>query len=138
MNREEMRVVEFVVTEKSKSKKGKKASKKEVKKIGLFHVWAASGKGSKKFTGLVEDAETGLLIEIGYRNIRFLNDEELEMLTDAAILEAEALLEVTEFTPEATETTEEATTTEATTAEAEAPATEEKTAETKPRRTKKA
>lgn len=136
MNREEMRVVEFVVTEKSKSKKGKKASKKEVKKIGLFHVWAASGKGSKKFTGLVEDAETGLLIEIGYKNIRFLKDEELEMLTDAAILEAEALLEVTETTPEATETTEEAATTEA--PAAEAPAVEEKTAETKPRRTKKA
>lgn len=130
---QEQRVVAYSVTEKSKSKKGKKSSKKEVSKIGLFHVWSASGKGAKKFTGLVEDAETGLLVEVNYKNIRFLSEAEVEELTSAAITEAETLLEELEAAAEA-ETNE-------TPAEAESTpeaVTEEPAAETKPKRGKKA
>jgi hypothetical protein len=130
---QEQRVVAYSVTEKSKSKKGKKSSTKEVSKIGLFHVWSASGKGNKKFTGLVEDAETGLLVEVNYKNIRFLSEAEVEELTSAAITEAETLLEELEAAAEA-EINE-------TPAEAESTpeaVTEEPASETKPKRGKKA
>lgn len=137
MSREELRIVEFVVTEKGKTKKGKKPSKKEVRKLGFFHVWATSGKGTKKFTGLVEDTETGLLVEIGYKNIRFLSEAELDTLTDAAIEEAEALLLAEEATKEEAEAGAAAETTDANEAETETPA-EEPAVVAKPRRTKKA
>ena len=76
MNREDLRKVEFTVKEKAKSKKGKKSQKKQVKKVGLFHIWNADGKNKKKFYGLVEDVETGLLREVSYKDIRFLSDNE--------------------------------------------------------------
>ncbi|MFP9112969.1 hypothetical protein ACLI1A_03450 [Flavobacterium sp. RHBU_3] len=133
MSQEELRIVEFLVTEKGRTKKGKKPSKKEVRKLGFFHVWATTGKGTKKFTGLVEDAETGLLIEIGYKNIRFLSEAELDALTDAAIEEAEALIIADDIVAEAETASE--------TAEQETPDAEntaEEPAAAKPRRTKKA
>lgn len=129
---QEQRVVAYSVTEKSKSKKGKKTTK-EVSKIGLFHVWSATGKGNKKFTGLVEDAQTGLLVEVNYKNIRFLNDLEIEELTSAAITEAESLLEEIEATAETETTTETPQAEENTEA-----ATEEAVAEAKPKRGRKA
>ncbi|MFP9100293.1 hypothetical protein ACLI09_14680 [Flavobacterium sp. RHBU_24] len=94
MNREDLRVVEFTVIEKSKPKKGKKTVKKEKKKIGLFHLWGTNvnGKGNEKFFGLIEEVSTGYLLEISYKDIRFLNEEELEELADNALAEADALL----------------------------------------------
>jgi|GEM_PF-3554001 len=94
MNREDLRVVEFTVIEKSKPKKGKKTVKKEKKKIGLFHLWGTNvnGKGNEKFFGLIEEVSTGFLLEISYKDIRFLNEEELEELADNALAEADALL----------------------------------------------
>lgn len=131
---QEQRVVAYSVTEKSKSKKGKKSTK-EVSKIGLFHVWSASGKGNKKFTGLVEDAQTGLLIEVNYKNIRFLSELEIEELTGAAITEAENLLdEIVTATETEAETTTETPQPEETTEAA----TNETAAEAKPRRGRKA
>lgn len=130
---QEQRVVAYSVTEKTKSKKGKKSTK-EVSKIGLFHVWSATGKGNKKFTGLVEDAQTGLLVEVNYKNIRFLSELEVEELTGAAITEAENLLEeivtATQTEAETTETPQPEETTEA--------VTNETTAEAKPKRGRKA
>ncbi len=76
MNREDLRKVEFTVKEKAKSKKGKKSQKKQVKKVGLFHIWNPDGKNKKKFYGLIEDVETGLLREVSYKDIRFLSDNE--------------------------------------------------------------
>lgn len=76
MNREDLRKVEFTVKEKAKSKKGKKSQKKQVKKVGLFHIWNPDGKNKKKFYGLIEDIETGLLREVSYKDIRFLSDNE--------------------------------------------------------------
>lgn len=78
MNREDLRKVEFTVREKVKSKKGKKGQKKQVKKNGLFHIWNPDGKNKKKFYGLVEDVETGLLREVSYKDIRFVNDNEAQ------------------------------------------------------------
>lgn len=94
MNREDLRVVEFTVIEKSKPKKGKKTVKKEKKKIGLFHLWGTNvnGKGNEKFFGLIEEVSTGFLLEISYKDIRFLNEEELEEMADNALAEADALL----------------------------------------------
>nr|WP_322623272.1 hypothetical protein [uncultured Flavobacterium sp.] len=130
---QEQRVVAYSVTEKTKSKKGKKSTK-EVSKIGLFHVWSATGKGNKKFTGLVEDAQTGLLVEVNYKNIRFLSELEVEELTGAAITEAENLLEeivtATQTEAETTETPQPEETTEA--------VTNETIAEAKPKRGRKA
>lgn len=135
MNREELRVVEFIVIEKSKPKKGKKTQKKEVKKIGLFHLWSAAGKGKEKFTGLIEDATDGKLLEVSFKDIRFLSDDEIDELTDAVITEAEELLneleEAAEIAEAVTETpAEEAATTEETPADAPV-------AEAKPKRTRK-
>lgn len=78
MNREDLRKVEFTLKEKAKSKKGKKGQKKQVKKVGLFHIWNPDGKNKKKFYGLVEDIETGLLREVSYKDIRFINDNEAQ------------------------------------------------------------
>lgn len=93
MNREDLRLVEFTVIEKSKPKKGKKTVKKEKKKIGLFHLWGTNvnGKGNEKFYGLIEDAQTGSLLEVSFKDIRFLNDDEVEELTEAMLEEAEEL-----------------------------------------------
>ncbi|MFP5439281.1 MAG: hypothetical protein ACLGH8_15990 [Bacteroidia bacterium] len=131
---QEQRVVAYSVTEKSKSKKGKKSTK-EVSKIGLFHVWSATGKGNKKFTGLVEDAQTGVLTEVNYKNIRFLSDLEVEALTSAAITEAENLLEEIEA---ATEPETAAVTETPQPEETTATSTEETVAEAKPKRGRKA
>jgi hypothetical protein len=131
---QEQRVVAYSVTEKTKSKKGKKSTK-EVSKIGLFHVWSATGKGNKKFTGLVEDAQTGLLVEVNYKNIRFLSELEVEELTGAAITEAENLLEeIVTATENEAETTTETPQPEETTEVV----TNETTAEAKPKRGRKA
>lgn len=114
MNREDLRLVEFTVIEKSKPKKGKKTVKKEKKKIGLFHLWGTNvnGKGNEKFYGLIEDAQTGSLLEVSFKDIRFLNEDEIEELTEEALEEAEELFieldETTEFPAEAV-LTEEAT-----------------------------
>ena len=125
MNREDLRVVEFTVIEKSKPKKGKKTVKKEKKKIGLFHLWGTNvnGKGNEKFFGLIEEVGTGFLLEISYKDIRFLNEDEIEELADEALAAADALLdeadEVIDYLDEVLADTE------ATPAAEEAPATEE-------------
>lgn len=84
MNREDLRKVEFTVREKVKSKKGKKGQKKQVNKTGLFHIWNPDGKNKKKFYGLVEDIETGLLREVSYKDICFLNEAETKSESDEA------------------------------------------------------
>jgi len=120
MNREDLRLVEFTVIEKSKPKKGKKTVKKEKKKIGLFHLWGTNvnGKGNEKFYGLIEDAENGSLLEVSFKDIRFLNEDEVEELTEAALEEAEELfIEIEENATAANdEVATEAAATEATSA----------------------
>jgi len=141
MNREDLRVVEFTVIEKSKPKKGKKTVKKEKKKIGLFHLWGTNvnGKGNEKFFGLIEEVSTGFLLEISYKDIRFLNEEELEELADNALAEADALLndadETIEFLDEVM-AEDKATPTED--APAEATSTEETAADEAPAKPKRA
>ena len=94
MNREDLRTVEYTVTEKTKAKKGKKSGTKKVKKIGYFHLWGSNSdsKGKEKFFGLVEEAN-GKLLEVGYKDIKFLSDfhldevfeiEEDDLTTEAA------------------------------------------------------
>ena len=102
MIKEDLRLVEYTVTEKSKSKKTKKTTSKTKKKIGLFHAWGTTtnGKGKEQFFGLVEDTQTGKLLEVSYKNIRFISEAELEIIAEAE------------------ELTEEETSTEAETAEA--------------------
>ena len=102
MIKEDLRLVEYTVTEKSKSKKTKKTTSKTKKKIGLFHAWGTTtnGKGKEQFFGLVEDTQTGKLLEVSYKNIRFINEADLEIIAEAE------------------ELTEEVTSTEAETAEA--------------------
>jgi hypothetical protein len=137
MNREDLRVVEFTVIEKSKPKKGKKPVKKEKKKIGLFHLWGTNvnGKGNEKFFGLIEEAGTGFLLEISYKDIRFLNEDEIEELADEALAAADALLdeadEVMEYLDEVIAETEAA-------AEPEISATEETPAAEAPAKPKRA
>ncbi|WP_116789915.1 hypothetical protein [Flavobacterium psychrotrophum] len=106
MNREDLRLVAFTVIEKSKPKKGKKTVKKEKKKIGLFHLWGTNvnGKGNEKFYGLIEDAETGNLLEVSFKDIRFLNEDEVEELAEAALeAEEELFIELEETTEVAAE-----------------------------------
>ena len=102
MIKEDLRLVEYTVTEKSKSKKTKKTTSKTKKKIGLFHAWGTTtnGKGKEQFFGLVEDTQTGKLLEVSYKNIRFISEADLEIIAEAV------------------ELTEEETSTEAETAEA--------------------
>ena len=86
MNRDDLRMVEFTIIEKSKPKKGKKTQKKKKKKIGLFHLWGTNvnGKGNEKFYGLIEEENTGLLLEVSFKDIRFLSEDEIEELFDDA------------------------------------------------------
>jgi hypothetical protein len=124
MNREDLRLVEFTVVEKTKAKKGKKTTKKEVKKYGYFHLWGANvnGKGNEKFFGLIEEAVSGSLLEITYKDIRFLSEAEAEEYFEAAEAaeeNAETLLVVEEIIADEAPATTEAPA-------AEAPATEAK------------
>ena len=82
MSREDLRLVEFSVTEKTKSKKTKKTVSKTSKKIGYFHIWGTNvdGKGNEKFYGLIEEAKTGKLVEVNYKSIRFLSEAELDTM----------------------------------------------------------
>ncbi len=86
MNREDLRLVEFTIVEKTKAKKGKKTQKKEIKKYGYFHLWGTNvnGKGNEKFFGLIEEATTGSLLEVAYKDIRFLSEAETEEYFEAA------------------------------------------------------
>lgn len=102
MSRADLRVVEYTVTQSVKSKKGKKSSKK-VKLAGFFHIWGSNAdkKGKEKFFGLVEDANTGKLIEVDYKNIRFLSEAEIDGLYEAEVEEiATAEEETTETASE--------------------------------------
>jgi hypothetical protein len=92
MIKEDLRLVEYTVTEKIKSKKTKKTTSKTKKKIGLFHAWGTTtnGKGKEQFFGLVEDTQTGKLLEVSYKNLRFVNDEaDLEIFAEAEELTEE-------------------------------------------------
>lgn len=91
MIKEDLRLVEYTVTEKSKSKKTKKTTSKTKKKIGLFHAWGTTtnGKGKEQFFGLVEDTQTGKLLEVSYKNIRFINEADLEIFAKAEELTEE-------------------------------------------------
>lgn len=82
MNRTDLRVVQYSVTRKVKSKKSKKSTSKKVKAIGYFHIWGANAdkKGNEKFYALVEDTNTGALVEVAHKDVRFLTDDEVEML----------------------------------------------------------
>lgn len=99
MSREGLRMVEFSVTEKTKSSKPKKTVAKTKKKLGFFHIWGTNvdGKGNEKFYGLIEEAKTGKLVEVSYKNIRFLSEAELDAMFEEAV---EAV--VTEATQEQT------------------------------------
>jgi hypothetical protein len=114
MNREDLRLVEFTIVEKTKAKKGRKTTKKEVKKYGYFHLWGTNvnGKGNEKFFGLIEEAATGSLLEITYKDIRFLSEAEVEEYVEAAEAVAEENAETLVIVEEII-------------AQAEAPATEE-------------
>lgn len=91
MIKEDLRLVEYTVTEKSKSKKTKKTTSKTKKKIGLFHAWGTTtnGKGKEQFFGLVEDTQTGKLLEVSYKNIRFISEADLEIIAEAEELTEE-------------------------------------------------
>lgn len=82
MSRADLRPVEFSITKKVVSKKSKKSSSAKVKCIGYFHIWGTDvdKKGKEIFFGLVEDANTGNLLEVSYKSIRFLSDYEVEDL----------------------------------------------------------
>ncbi|PZR24408.1 MAG: hypothetical protein DI539_00080 [Flavobacterium psychrophilum] len=82
MNRTDLRLVQYSVTQKVKSKKSKKSTSKKVKAIGYFHIWGANAdkKGNEKFYALVEDANTGSLTEVAHKDVRFLTEDEVEML----------------------------------------------------------
>lgn len=100
MNRADLRLVEFSVTKKVKSKKSKKSTSKKIKAIGYFHIWGtnADKKGNEKFFGLIEDANTGNLVEIDSKYIRFLTDDQVETLYEMAekVLLADEQAEITE------------------------------------------
>ena len=104
MSREDLRPVQYTVTEKTKAKKGKKSGTKKVKKVGYFHLWGSNAdkKGKEKFFGLVEEA-TGKLLEVGYKDIKFLTEEQIDNLYVAAVEEAD----IHEIIEEATEATAE-------------------------------
>jgi hypothetical protein len=94
MNRTDLRLVQYSVTTKVKSKKSKKSTSKKVKSIGYFHIWGANAdkKGNEKFYALIEDANTGNLVEAAHKDVRFLTDNEVEMLynqTEEALLTEE-------------------------------------------------
>lgn len=106
MNRTDLRLVQYSVTRKVKSKKSKKTTSKKVKAIGYFHIWGANAdkKGNEKFYALIEDANTGALVEVSHKDVRFLTEDETEMLYNQA---EEALTAETEETAEeATEVAE--------------------------------
>lgn len=84
MYKEELRVVEYIITKKVEKKKSKKKESKKFKKLGLFHLWGREEdkKGKEIFFALVEDLEKGEVLEVQSKNIRFLSDEEINSLTD--------------------------------------------------------
>ncbi|RDI11945.1 hypothetical protein [Flavobacterium sp. AG291] len=98
MNRTDLRLVQYSVTQKVKSKKSKKSTSKKVKAIGYFHIWGANAdkKGNEKFYALIEDANTGSLVEVAHKDVRFLTEDEVEMLynqTEEILLKEEAVAE---------------------------------------------
>lgn len=86
MSRADLRPVEFSITKRVVSKKSKKSSSAKVKGVGYFHLWGTDvdKKGKEAFFGLVEDANTGNLLEVSYKSIRFLSDYEVEDLYSVA------------------------------------------------------
>jgi hypothetical protein len=66
MQKEDLRLVEYI------------NSKKEYSK-GLFHLWKKNilKDGSEHFTGLIEDLTTGIMVEDDYSTIRFLDTKEI-------------------------------------------------------------
>lgn len=107
MNRTDLRLVEFSVTKKVKSKKSKKSTSKKIKAIGYFHIWGTNvdKKGNEKFFALIEDANTGNLVEIDSKYVRFLTDDQVETLYEMAekVLLADELVETTEVAEAAAE-----------------------------------
>ena len=98
MNRTDLRLVQYSVTQKVKSKKSKKSTSKKVKAIGYFHIWGANAdkKGNEKFYALIEDANTGSLVEVTHKDVRFLTEDEVEMLynqTEEILLKEEVVAE---------------------------------------------
>jgi hypothetical protein len=98
MNRTDLRLVQYSVTTKVKSKKSKKSTSKKVKSIGYFHIWGANAdkKGNEKFYALIEDANTGNLTEVAHKDVRFLTEDEVEMIFNQAeevLLAEEAVAE---------------------------------------------
>ncbi len=83
MYKDELRVVQFTITKKVEKKKSKKKESKKFKKLGLFHLWGREEdkKGKEIFFALVEELETGNVIEVASKNIRFLSDDEIEAIT---------------------------------------------------------
>ena len=86
MSRADLRPVEFSITKRVVSKKSKKSSSAKVKGVGYFHLWGTDvdKKGKEAFFGLIEDANTGNLLEVSYKSIRFLSDYEVEDLYSVA------------------------------------------------------
>jgi len=106
MNRTDLRLVQYAVTTKVKSKKSKKSTSKKVKGIGYFHIWGtnADKKGNEKFYALIEDANTGSLVEVAHKDVRFLTEDEIDMLynqAEEAIFAAEEEELITEGPQEA-------------------------------------
>lgn len=95
MYREELRVVRYTVIKKAEKKKSKKKETKKVKKVGLFHLWGREEdkKGKEVFFALVEDLETGDVVEVSSKNIRFLSDDEIDALTNESGMTEEIEIE---------------------------------------------
>ena len=99
MYKEELRVVQYKTTLKVEKKKSKKKETKKVKKLGLFHLWGREEdkKGKEVFFALVEDLESGDVVEVSAKNLRFLSDDEIEAITTEALLEDEVEEEIEEL-----------------------------------------
>lgn len=53
-------------------------------------------KGNEKFYALIEDANTGSLVEVAHKDVRFLTEDEVEMLynqTEEILLKEEVVAE---------------------------------------------
>lgn len=107
MNKTDLRLVEFSVTKKVKTKKSKKSTSKKIKAIGYFHIWGTNvdKKGNEKFFALIEDANSGNLVEIDAKYVRFLTDSQVETLYEMAekVLLADEPVEVAEVVEAAAE-----------------------------------
>lgn len=70
MKKEDFRIVEYINYITNENREYKK---------GLFHVWKKNvdNDGSEHYIGLIEDLDTGRIVEADYNGIRFLTSKEV-------------------------------------------------------------